>query len=308
VSYYSIYSTPRLTFVGLKAYKQKQSYSWRYIAAAVLLVATLVASMLAAQTLASARQTTTEQPAVTAAAQPPVEPDNQPAVTAVQDRSQGLKAELDAWIAAQKGSEWGFYVHSLDNDELEVGIDDTTQFQMASIYKLFLLKPLAQKLPAEAWATTAITERSYLDCVQAMLSVSDNPCAETIAGWLGWSAVHRQAQSDGYRQTVLNRADFLGGTAADTGLLLDRLYHGDGYGAKTRQISLDSLAKTKGSQAIRNACEGCSVYNKTGDLSGFKHDAAIVEIDGKTYAIVIFSKNSSWLKVTEAAALITRHL
>src|SRR5690606_14631018 len=103
----------------------------------------------------------------------------------------------EAWVASQPESEWAFYVHSLDNDEIKVDINARQQFSLASIYKLFLVKPLNQRIPVEAWANTNVTERSYLDCVQAMLAVSDNQCAEEIASQLGWSSLHRQNHADG---------------------------------------------------------------------------------------------------------------
>ena len=128
--------------------------------------------------------------------------------------------------------------------------------------------------------------------------------------WLGWTGLHRQNLSDGYNHTVFNRADFLAGTTADTGLLLDRLYHGDGFGAKTREIALGALGKPKKVEAIRKGCgDVCAaVYNKTGDLNGVKNDAAIIEKDGRAYVVVIFSKGANWNQLVEASGLIANYL
>lgn len=297
-------------FASFDAYaQQKQIAYWRWILAAVLLLAALATGLLTAKTFAGVEQAQVELPKTTFNLQPTGPSLFQtPAVAAAQDRSPELKHQLENWMATQSGSEWSFYVQSLESDELKLGINETQQFEMASIYKLFLVRPLAQKIPAEAWGSNNITNNTYLSCVQMMLALSDNPCAEAIAGSLGWSGVHRQAQSDGYRQTVLNRSDFFVSSVADAGLLLDRLYHGDGYDAKTKQIALDALGRSKHTEAIRKACNACQVYNKTGDLGGYKHDAAIVEKDGKSYVVVIFSKGAAWSQLTEAAGIISQQL
>jgi hypothetical protein len=141
-----------------------------------------------------------------------------------------------------------------------------------------------------------------------MLAVSDNPCAEAIAGNLGWSTLHRQNLALGYKNTVLNSSENFVSTAADAGKLIDRLYHGKGYDAKTKSIALEALGMQKSVEAIRRACSGCTVYNKTGDLNGYKHDVAIVEKNGKAYVVVIFSKDTTWAQLTEAASIINSKL
>lgn len=257
----------------------------------------------------SVEQARTEKPRMASTASmttPELQP-QAPHVLAETTAPSELQLELEAWTAT-KTSDWSFYVQSLDGGDTLAELNQTKQFQMASIYKLFLLRPLAQKLPAEAWATSNVTERSYLACVQAMLAVSDNPCAEAIAGKLGWTSVHKQVQATGYKNTMLNNTEKFNSTTADTGLLLDRIYHGDGYDAKTKGIVLEALARRKGSEAIRRACASCMVYNKTGDLKGYKHDAAIVEKNGKAYVVVIFSSGATWPQLVEAATIINNRL
>lgn len=305
MSYYDL-DGARGEFISYGAYSHKRTVYVRRLLAAALLILFAAGSSAAGKMLAQTDNISRVQ-IVSAAASPSGQPyAGLPAVTLSDERSEGLRTKLESWADDNQSSRWGFYVSSVgSSDGFEVRINDTAQFQMASIYKLFLLKPLAQKLPSEAWATTMISERSYHACVEAMLAVSDNPCAEAIAGRLGWTTTHNQLQLDGYRQTVLNREDLFATTAADTGLLLDRLYHGDGYDAKTRSVALDALSASKGSEAVRKSCAGCAVYNKTGDLSGFRHDAAIVEKDGRSYVVVIFSEGASWPLMAEAAQLIT---
>lgn len=287
----------------------EQSKSWRLVIASILFMLSIVISGAAVKIFTSVEQTRGEAPHVasTAPITTPKDPQQAPVVLAASETPSELQKELEAWTAT-KSSSWSFYVQSLDNGDILAEQHSTEQFQMASIYKLFLLKPLAKKLPAESWANSNITDRSYLDCVQAMLAVSNNPCAEAIAGNLGWNNVHRQVVATGYKNTTLNNTEKFVTTTNDIGLLLDRLYHGDGYDAKTKSIALEALGKRKSAEAIRKACTGCTVYNKTGDLNGYKHDAAIVERNGKAYIVVIFSSGASWTQLTEAAGIIANKL
>ena len=307
MSYYDV-DTAHHEFVPYGAYPQKHTVHIRWLIISACMFVLLGISTIVGKTLAGVQQDTISLSVVQGNMTSGPEPGTVSAAASVaENRSAELESKLAAW-AEGKASGWGFYVHALEGGELQAGYREDEQFDMASIYKLFLIRPLAQKIPAEAWATTNITERSYLACVQAMLAVSDNSCSEAIAWRLGWSAAQKQLVSDGYRQTVLNRTNKFVSSVADTGLLLDRLYNGDGYDAKTRTIALEALGHPKRTEAIRKACTGCTVYNKTGDIGTAKHDAAIIQKDGRTYVVVIFSKDATWPLMTEAAQLIIGNL
>jgi len=288
---------------------KKHAINWWYILAAGFVVVMLGLGLAVNKTFASV-QPVLDMDVPQVVAQPPVKRVTPvAAVVEVPDNSAQLTAQLQTWATAQNGSDWGFYVKSLDaSTPLSVGVGASQTFQMASIYKLFLLKPLASKLPSEAWGSSYVTNRTYLDCVNAMLAVSDNPCAEAIAGGIGWNPLHRQVQLDGYKQTVLNSSDNFVSTPSDAGLLLERLYKGEGYDAKTREIALAAMGKTKSAEAIRRGCSGCTVQNKTGDLGGYKHDAAIVEKGGKPYVVIVFSKGAAWSQLVEASKIISNNL
>lgn len=307
MSYYDVDGAHH-EFISYGAYPQKNTIHFRWLIISVGFIVLLGISTIVGKTLAGVQQEELSLASVKSATTPnPSKGVLLPAAVSDEDNSKALEAQLETW-AADKQSSWGFYVHSLDGYDLNVGYRQDEQFDMASIYKLFLIRPLAQKIPAEAWASSMVTDKSYLSCVQAMLAVSDNPCAESIAGRLGWSVAQRQIAADGYKQTIVNRTDKFVSSPADTGLLLDRLFHGDGYDAKTKNIALEALGRPKRTEAIRKACEGCTVFNKTGDIGSAKHDAAIVQKNGKTYVVVVFSKDASWPLMIEASYIIADSL
>ena len=163
-------------------------------------------------------------------------------------------------------------------------------------------------VPASSWDTTHLNSRSYADCVDAMLRLSDNPCAEMIGDKVGWSKSEKYLRSTGYIQTTFMDRGMASGTAAETSQLLQYLYEGQGYDQTARDLVLKSMSTPKKKEAIRLACPDCAVYNKTGDLGAVHNDAAIVEKNGKTYVVVILSNRSNWQEMAELSAVIMAHL
>ncbi|MDB5186331.1 MAG: hypothetical protein JWL85_854 [Candidatus Saccharibacteria bacterium] len=232
-----------------------------------------------------------------------------PAIVPVVTDNKKLQDEINAWIASQKGSDWGVSVRSVYDDSVNAHYNRDKQFETASVYKAFLVLPLATKIPASSWQTTKLNEKqSYAECLDLALRMSNNACGEGIARALGWKYIDQVLYKAGYTGTKFNRKDYIATTPADTTLLFSNLYKGVGFDKATREFALKSLAPAKNPEAIRRACSGCEVYNKWGEFNGMKNDAAIVTKDGKTYVIAIFSKNSTWPKVTELAGVITRNL
>lgn len=216
-----------------------------------------------------------------------------------------LQADINTWIQAHKGVDWAVSVEAVDGG-MSASVNSDKIFTLASIYKLFLLQPLAQKIPSNKWASTPIESKSYADCVDAMLRVSDNVCAEAIGNKLGWAQSEKHLRSLGYAKTA-----FIGktttGTASETAAFLKNLYLSEGFDELARSSVLDAMRAPKSVEGIRRGCQGCTVYNKTGDLAGYHNDAAIIEKNGKAYTLVIFSKTGSWQQIAELTKVISAH-
>lgn len=233
-----------------------------------------------------------------------------PAATPVisNPKTNQLQIDIDQWVANHPKSKWGVSVRSMDNTSVSAESNGQQKFSLASLYKLFLLQPLAANVPAETWMTTRISTRSYADCVNVMLRLSDNPCAEAIGAKIGWAKAEKNLRTSGYLQTTFRDKGFASGTAADTSQMLQNLYSGQEFNDSARKFILDAMSTAKKKEAIRLACLDCTVYNKTGDLGTVHNDAAIIQKNGKTYTIVILSEGSTWQEVTELSKLITTHL
>jgi beta-lactamase class A len=309
MSYNSLGGARNLVSPDFSAYGLKKLFSWKLVFALMAIFGVVGVTTALSKTPAVADQPNFSIQKSAVINQPPLATKPiVPATIQTPDKSPYLYKELESWRKKQSGSEWGFYVQSLDGKSIKVGVNQQATFTMASIYKLFLLKPLAQQVPVEAWQNKTIIGRSYQTCVEIMLSLSDNPCAESFGNTIGWSVAQRSIHTDGYDSTVINDQDNFVTSAADTALLLKRLYLGDGYNTKTKAIALQAMVSPKSVEGIRQACPGCTVYNKTGHILDVKHDAAIIEKDGRHYVVVILSRNGSWPKLTEAASIVTDSL
>lgn len=221
-------------------------------------------------------------------------------------KTNDLQADIDTWIQAHKGVDWSVSVEAVEGG-LSASVNPDKTFTLASIYKLFLLQPLAQKIPSNQWASTPIESKTYADCVDAMLRVSDNACAEAIGNEVGWAKAEKYLRSLGYAKTAFT-GETTTGTANETVAFLNNLYQSEGFDELTRTSALKAMLAPKKVEGIRLGCTGCTVYNKTGDLAGYHNDAAIIEKNGKVYTLVIFSKTGSWQQIAELTKVISAHL
>lgn len=273
--------------------------------------AVLVASMLVYVTHAvtsNVELVRAEAPALSLATPEPAPVIETPAVLAASTtgtQEPSLQDDIETWIKAHKGVDWAVSVEALDGS-LSAHVNADQTFAIASIYKLFLLQPLAHKIPSSSWTSSEINDKSYASCVDAMIRVSNNPCAEAIGAGLGWGQAQRHLRSLGYEKTSFVGSTTVG-TTQETSALLRNIYTSEGFDALTRDIAMDAMLAKKQAEGIRKGCEGCTVYNKTGDLAGYRNDAAIIEKNGKVYTVAIFSKTGSWGQIGELTKVIANH-
>jgi len=218
---------------------------------------------------------------------------------------------VQQWVKAHGGSQWGVVVQDLNDADNKVDVNADSQFDSASLYKLFLTIPLAQRLPFASWSTQHTLngqgDHTIAQCVQAMLAWSDNPCGMAIGSLIGWSNATRSAHANGFTNTSLSYSP-IQTTASNVADYLVGLNGGKWFDAQTRDFILNSLAMQKFRAGIPTGCTGCTVFNKTGQLNGVTHDAAIVTRGKKHYVLVIMSKGGSYSQIAELTKLINATL
>lgn len=127
-------------------------------------------------------------PAVAAVAQ-----EEAPTLPPVVDNSPKVQALIEQWAKDHPKNTWAISVQSLDDKVFSASLGANTNYQSASIYKLFLAYVLLNsKTPEQLTKTTISVNGSNIAldvCVDKMLRISDNACAEAIGRYIGWSGL-----------------------------------------------------------------------------------------------------------------------
>ncbi len=205
-----------------------------------------------------------------------------------------------------KNQKWSVFIRDL-NSERMVSINADDRMQSASLYKLFLLPPLENKLPAKNW-NSRLGAHTINDCVMAMIRVSDNPCGEAVGNYVGWQYIDKYNQNIGFTKTKIgNTAQQT--TAREVGDLVYRLQNAQLLSDKARRLIFDGLYSQKLRMGIPTGCgEECLVGNKTGEDGPVKHDVAVVTHNSAKYVVVIMSENASWNDVASVAHTVDQAL
>lgn len=227
--------------------------------------------------------------------------------TPIKNEDEGLKSALMEKLALfSSDQKWSIFVYDLSSDS-KVNINPDEKFDAASLYKLFLLEALEDKIPFDQWNYKYFDGVSLTDCVDSMLRTQDNACSESLARELGWDFVDDFNQKNGFKNTSLSGLDGRVTNAAEVGELLIRLKNGRILSDNTRRFVFDSLYQQHYSKGIAKGCGDCRVAGKTGELSGVSHDAAVVTHGGKSYVLVVLSSGSDFKQISQLTTVIDKY-
>jgi hypothetical protein len=203
---------------------------------------------------------------------------------------------------------WSVYIYDLKDDS-SVQISSDKTLDAASLYKLFLIEYLEQKLPYDAWVNTWLTDKSVADCVYDMLRASDDPCSEDLGNYLNLEAVDNFNQLNDYKNTSFAGHSGKQTSAADVGKLFVGLKKGQILSDNARRFVFDALYQQDIKRGIPKGCGGdCRTANKQGELSDIAYDAGIVTHGKRNYALVIMSQGGSFKQISGLAETIDDYL
>ena len=239
---------------------------------------------------------------IVSAEQDPAEIAKQPIVK----EDEFLKASINEKIASFPGSgKWSVYAYELGSDKT-VNINSDKDYDAASLYKLFLLEALENKVAFDRWQYTYTDGMSLKSCAEVMLHTVDDPCGESLADYLGWDSINEFNTKSGFHKTEL--AD-IGGrktTAVDVGSLLIRLKKGHTLSDNARRFVFDTLYQQSYDKGLAKGCGDCRVAAKSGELTGISHDAGVITHGSKSYVLVIMSENGSFDQISEITKLVDK--
>ena len=222
-----------------------------------------------------------------------------------------LQPVLDAWVAENPNQQWGIMVKSLDGPTFNASAQADRQFKSASMYKLFLTLPLFEMVAAEHQKGVNVNvngkQRSLATCVDLMLRVSNNECGDAIGQYVDWQKATSILQERGFKQTDFSKRSGLETSAGDTAAFLEQL-HGDLFNRNAKDTIMTSLKQQRWRAGIPTGCPGCETANKTGTIDKVMHDAAIIEYNGGTYVLSIFSEGGSFKQIAQVTGQIQQRI
>lgn len=225
---------------------------------------------------------------------------------------QGLTLILNSWVANHPSLNWSIAVNGLGEDGRFASYNPDQKRGLASVYKLFLMYPLFQKVSAENFENVTVyydTTPYKLDyCVDAMLRYSHNECGVAVGRYLGWSKVDKTYSNLGFRQTELNSDYGTQASAGDTAKLLKQLWGGSMFTDTQRQYVINILKKQTKRSGIPAGCSGCEVADKTGSLNYINNDAGIVYFANDKYVLVVFSDGAGFDSIAQLASQIQAYM
>jgi beta-lactamase class A len=229
--------------------------------------------------------------------------------------------ELESLITnflADKQGDYAVYVKDLSSESgRNASINSDQQFEAASLYKLFLMGAVFDEVNAGKLTldTEISAKMSHLDevlggrdfgyenydssesigytvreALERIATFSDNYAAIMLAEKIGWAKMQLLAEEIGTTQTSIKSP--ISTSAADVGLLLEKLYRGEIVSVESSEQILDMLSKSQMNNRIPALLpKEVKIAHKTGELSGVRNDAGVVFLEGNPYVIVMMSKN-----------------
>ena len=215
------------------------------------------------------------------------------AALAQEQANSSLQSILDGFVTAN-GSQYTIFVKDLKSGTTASVNADRTM-QSASLYKLFVAQRIYQLSDA---GTISFGQNAGSDsnntvdnCLQLMITISDNACGRDLGNTLGWSKQDSLLKNSGYSSTTLGGGDNPQITnAKDVGLLLEHLYGGTLMSPNSTNRFIELLkGQSVNDRFTTGLPSGTIIAHKTGDLNGYTHDAGIIYGTKTDFEVVVMS-------------------
>lgn len=180
-----------------------------------------------------------------------------------------------------------------------VQINNDGEYIAASLYKLFVAYYAYGQIDEGkiSMSTVLSNDRTLDQCLNLMITISDNECGELLGDLFGWANIDTKIHADGFEDTTLNLRNTVGGdivtTPGDIESFFSRLYSGELLSEDHAEHLMDLLLN----QEINNRLppvipDNISVAHKTGDVYDYIHDAGFIFSRDEDYVFVMMS--SDW--------------
>ncbi len=220
--------------------------------------------------------------------------------------SRGLQLLINRWAAGYKPGSVAVSFQEIGGQGRSAALNDSQQFFMASIYKLFVEAYAYHLIEAGQLNPDSLVlaaGKSVSACLEITIVNSDNTCPQALGDQLGWLNIDAYAKQQGFTATSLvdhqwstdthDAMAYLNGLNA--GLLLNPADTAGLLGKMQRQVYRN---------AIPAGSPGSTVEDKVGFYGSYWHDAAIVHAVKATYVLVVFTNGPGADAIKNLAASV----
>ena len=224
-----------------------------------------------------------------------------------------LQEAIEGWVSNNQGL-YNVAVKEIGGDNRVANVNAESTTVMASTYKMFLAVIAYQMVElGEIDSSTIIYKgNDVYECIEGAIKFSENECTAALGRYIGWSKLDQKVKTLGFNDVFLNNYVSRDPSTADKTAsalsLVDLLVEIDS-GKIINEVHREYLLSSMKNQYYRDGIPVGSkglVANKVGFLDNLKHDMAIVYGPNSNYAIVILSNNSSWQKIADLSAIVSK--
>jgi hypothetical protein len=213
---------------------------------------------------------------------------------------------LDKWAEEHPGETWSVSARGLEGPTFVAHLNQDKSYESTSIKHLLMTLPLYEQIPAEQHKSIKLESgKTMATCVNLMIRLGNTTCGTQVSEYIDYRKAADTLKKIGLTKTTIEGSKART-TAADVTTFLANVHSGN-----MQKNARDALVKSLREQRIRNgipaACPGCVIANEASGNSA-THDVAIIQYNGGTYVLSIFTKDGSIDQMSELAGKIQQKI
>ncbi len=213
---------------------------------------------------------------------------------------------LDRWAKERSGETWSVSARSIDGAKFQAQINGDKSYESVTAGQLLLTLPLFSQIPAEQHKGIQLSSGKKMEaCVNLMIRLGDTDCGNQVAGYIDFRKVDGVLQKNGIKKTSFTGTKAR--TTADDMAAFMAVLQGGVLQKNAQDVVLKSLREQRIRSGIPAACPGCVIANEASESSSV-HDVAIIQYNGGSYVLSIFTKDGSLADIAELSGRIQQKI
>lgn len=213
---------------------------------------------------------------------------------------------LDRWMKERSGETWSVSARSIDGPKFQAQINGDKTYESVTAGQLLLTLPLFSQIPAEQHRGIQLASGKKMDtCVNLMIRLGDTDCGTHVASYIDFRKVDVLLQKNGIKKTSLSGTKAR--TTADDMATFMAAVQGGALQKNAQDVVLKSLREQQLRIGIPAACPGCIIANEASESSSV-HDVAIIQYNGGSYVLSVFTKDGSLADIAELSGRIQQKI